>query len=105
MAQDPDREEDERYRDVVLTSHALDMVALFDSSTVDAEMEADVIRGVLDTNGIPSLVTRPGPYPALGFQVLVPRGKVMQAQRLLEEARTAGPEAAAEAEQDSEESR
>ncbi len=102
MAQDLDREADERYEDVVLTSHALDMVPLFDSSTVDAEMEADVIRGVLDTNGIPSLVTRPGPYPLLGFQVLVPRGKVMLAQQLLKEALTAGPEAAAEAEQDSE---
>jgi hypothetical protein len=104
MAQNLDREKDERNQDVVLTSHALDMVALFDSTTVDAEMEADVIRGVLDTNGIPSLVTRPGPYPALGFQVLVPRGKLMLAQQLLEEARTAGPEAATEAELDSEKS-
>lgn len=94
-----------RNQDVVLTSHALDMVVLFDSATVDAEMEADVIRGLLDTNGIPSLVTRPGPCPPFGFQVLVPRGKVVQARRLLEEARTAGPEAAVEAELDSEESR
>ena len=105
MAQDLDPEEEDRNQDVALTSHALDMVALFDSSTLDAEMEADVIRGVLDTNGIPSLVTRPGPYPSLGFQVLVPRGKVMQAQQSLEEARTAGSEAATEAEQDSEESK
>ena len=103
MAQDLDRDEEDRNQDVASTSHALDMVALFDSSIVDAEMEADVIRGVLDTNGIPSLVTRAGPYPSLGFRVLVPRGKVMQAQRLLEEARKAGPEAATEAEQDSEE--
>jgi hypothetical protein len=104
MGQNLDREKDERNQDVALTSHALDMVALFDSSTVDAEMEADVIRGVLDTNGIPSLVTRPGPCPPFGFQVLVPRGKVVQAQRLLEEARKAGPEAAAEAELNSEQS-
>ena len=104
MARNPDREKDERNQDVALTSHALDMVALFDSSTVTAEVEADVIRGVLDADGIPSLVKRPGPYPALGFQVLVPRGKVLQAQRLLEEARTAGPEAANEAELDSEKS-
>ena len=105
MAQNLNREKDERNEDVTLTSHALDMVALFDSSTVDAEMEADVIRGVLDTSGIPSLVNRPGPYPALGFQVLVPRGKVLQAQQLLEEARAAGPEAATEAELESEEPR
>ncbi len=104
MAQDLDREEDERNQDVGSTSHALDMVPLFDSSNVDAEVEADVIRGVLDTNGIPSLMTRPGPYPVLGFQVMVPRGKVMEAQQLLEEARAAGPEAAIEAELDSEKS-
>lgn len=97
MAQDPDRDEDDRDQDQVLTSHALDMVALYDSSTVDAEMEADVIRGVLDSSGIPSLLKRAGPFP-LAFQVLVPRGKVQEARRLLDEARAAGPEAAAEAE-------
>ena len=97
MAQDPDQDEDERDEDRILTSHALDMIALYDSSTVDAEMEADVIRGVLDSSGIPSLVKRPGPFP-LEFQVLVPRGRLQEAQRLLEEARAAGPEAAAEAE-------
>ncbi len=86
-----------------MSSHALDMVALYDSSTVDAEMEADVIRGLLDTNGIPSVLRRAGPYPSLGFQVLVPRGKLREAQRLVEEAQAAGPEAAAEAEAASEE--
>jgi hypothetical protein len=97
MAQDPDQDEDERDLDQILTSRALDMVALYDSSTVDAEMEADMIRGVLDSSGIPSLVKRAGPFP-LAFQVLVPRGKLQEAQRLVEEARAAGPEAAAEAE-------
>lgn len=97
MAQDPDQDEDERDQEQILTSHALDMVALYDSSTVDAEMEADVIRGVLDSSGIPSLLKRAGPFP-LAFQVLVPRGKVQEARRLLDEARAAGPEAAAEAE-------
>jgi hypothetical protein len=97
MAQDPDQDEDEREQDQILSSHALDMVALYDSSTVDAEMEADMIRGVLDSSGIPSLVKRAGPFP-LAFQVLVPRGKLQEARRLLDEARAAGPEAAAEAE-------
>jgi hypothetical protein len=102
MAQDPERDEDEQDPEQILTSHALDMVPLYDSSTVDAEMEADVIRGVLDSNGIPSLVKRAGPFP-LYFQVLVPRGKVGDAKRLLDEARAAGPEAAAEAERATEE--
>lgn len=100
MAQDPD----ERDQDQPSSSHALDIVALYDSSTVDAEMEADVIRGLLDTNGIPSVLRRAGPYPSLGFQVLVPRGKLREAQQLVEEAQAAGPEAAAEAEAASEES-
>jgi len=99
MAQDPE----ERDQDQPLTSHALDMVALFDSSTVDAEMEADVIRGVLDTNGIPSLVRRATGIPSFGFQVLVPRGRVHEAQQLIADAQAAGPEAAAEAEAASEE--
>ena len=97
MAQDPDQDDDERDQDQILGSHALDMVALYDSSTVDAEMEADVIRGVLDSSGIPSLVKRAGPFP-LAFQVLVPRGRLQEARQLLDEARAAGPEAAAEAE-------
>jgi hypothetical protein len=104
MVQDPDheQEEDEPNYDPALTSHALDMVPLYDSTTVDAELEADVIRGVLDSGGIPSLLKRGGPFP-LYFQVLVPRGKVQEAQRLLDEARAAGPDAAAEAERATEE--
>ena len=105
MAQDPERDEEERDRDQdqLLTSHALDMVTLWESSTIDAGSEADMIRGVLDSNGIPSLVIGAPLYPNLGFQVQVPRGKHKEAQRLLEEAQAAGPEAAAEAEAASEE--
>lgn len=88
-----------------MSSHALDLVPLYDSLTVDAEVEADMIRGVLDSNGIPSLVRGAGPYPSLGFQVLVPRGKVQEAKQLIAEALAAGPDAAAEAEAASEESK
>ena len=41
--------------------------------------------------------------PSLEFQVLVPREKAEEAERLLREARAAGPAAAAEAEAASEE--
>jgi hypothetical protein len=96
MAQDPECNDEERDQDQLLTSHALDMVPLWDSSNIDAEVEADMIRGVLDSNGIPTLMMGgTSQFPNLGFQVLVPRGKVMEAQRLIEEARKAGPEAAA----------
>ena len=43
------------------------------------------------------------PLTAVGYQVLVPRGKVMEAQRLIREAKAAGPEAAAAGELVSEE--
>jgi hypothetical protein len=103
MAQDPERDDEERDRYQLLTSHALDMVTLWESSTIDAEVEADMIRGVLDSNGIPTLLMGAPQYPNLGFQVQVPRGKFKEAQRLIEEAQAAGPKAAAEAEAASEE--
>jgi len=103
MAQDPERNDEERDQDQLLTSHALDMVALWDSSAIDSEVEADMIRGVLDSNGIPTLLVGASQYPNLGFQVMVPRGKVVEAQRLIEEAKAAGPEAAAAGELASEE--
>ena len=103
MAQDPEDLDDlDRDQDQILTSHALDMVTLFSSATVTAEMEADMIRGLLETNGIPALVVRAAQYPVLGFQVKVPRGKVGEAERLIAEAQEAGPEAAAQAEAESE---
>jgi len=90
MAQDPDQ-------DVLLSGHALDMVTL-PGGSVSSEMEADMIRGVLDANGIPSLLVSGPLYPNLGFEVKVPRGRVMEAEAFVAEARAAGPEAAAEAE-------
>jgi hypothetical protein len=103
MAQDPERKDEERDQDQLLTSHALDMVALWDSSNIDSEVEADMIRGVLDSGGIPSLLVSGPEFPNLGFQVMVPRGKIMEAQRLIQEAKAAGPEAAAAGELASEE--
>jgi hypothetical protein len=104
MAQDP--EEDEQPNEgSVNTSHELDMVALYSSSTVDAGVEADIIRGILDSNGIPSLKSRAMGIPSLGFEVLVQRERFQDAERLIEEARDAGPSAALDAERASEEDR
>jgi hypothetical protein len=93
MAQDPESEQEQ-----VDPSHDLDMVPLFTSQTVDAEMEADVIRGILESNGIPSVLQRAAQYPNLGFELRVPRAFAEEAGRLIAEQRAAGPEAAAEAE-------
>jgi hypothetical protein len=105
MAQDPDREdreEEQQGQDELLTSHALDMVMLWSSGTVSAEVEADMIRGVLESNGIPVMVVGASQYPNLGFEVRVPRGKVKEAEALIEQAVAAGPDAATEAEAESE---
>ena len=104
MAQDPEREEEQQDAEVVLTSHALDMVTLWnsDAGTVTAEIESDMIRGVLESNGIPVMVVGASQYPNLGFEVKVPRGKVKEAEELLDQAEASGPDAATEAEAESE---
>ena len=103
MAQDPEREEQQQPgSDTLLTSHALDMVTLWRSEGVSSEIEAEMIRGVLESGGIPALVMGASQYPNLGFEVKVPRGKVKEAEELLDQAEASGPEAAVEAEAESE---
>lgn len=102
MAQDPE-EEQPGGESSVNTSHDLDMVSLYRSTTVDAEIEADIISGILDSHNIPTLKSRAMGYPSLGFEVLVPRERLRDAERLIEEAKAAGPAAALEAEQATEE--
>jgi hypothetical protein len=94
MAQDSGQDE-------TLNTHALDMVTL-PGGSVSSEMEADMIRGVLEASGIPSLTNAAAQYPNLGFEVKVPRGRLVEAEHLLAEARAAGPAAADEAEAQSE---
>lgn len=101
MAQDAGENENERHPDVLRNTHALDMVTL-PQGTVSTEYEADTIRGVLDANGIPSLMVMAAQYPVLGFEIRVPRGKLMEAERVVREALAAGPAAAAEAEAETE---
>ncbi len=99
MAQDPERDEEQPEGEAVDTSHELDMVPIYSSQTVDAEIEADVIRGILESNGVPCVVSGPNTqYPVFLTRVLVPRACVEEAQRLIAEAQAAGPDAAAEAE-------
>ena len=95
MAQDPSRD--------VNPSHDLDMVVLFSSSNTDAEMECTAIHSMLEAEGIASMVVGASTIPVLEFQVQVPKAQVEEAQRILEEARAAGPDAAAEAEASGEE--
>ena len=106
MAQDPEREEERPVgqpgEDVLLTTHALDMVTMWSSSGTSAEMEADMIRGVLESNDIPVMVVGAAQLPNFGYEVKVPRGRVLEAEELIAAAQEGGPEAAAEAEADGE---
>lgn len=103
MAQDPDRDEEQPDEGSVDPSAALDMVTLFSSSAIDAEMEANNIHGMLQASGISSAIVGTSVMPVFEFQVQVPREDFEEAERLVAEARAAGPEAAAEAEAASEE--
>lgn len=100
MAQDP--EEEGLGGGKLDKSHDLDMVSLFESNAVDAEAEAEVIRGLLESNGIPVNIVTGGPVPPVGWMIQVPRKRLEEARRLIEEARATGPEGAAEAEASSE---
>lgn len=100
MAQDP--EEEGLGREPLDISHDLDMITLYESSAVDADAEAEVIRGLLESNGIPATIVTGGPVPPVGWIVQVPRKRVDEARRLIEEAQATGPEGAAEAEASSE---
>jgi hypothetical protein len=103
MAQDPERDEEQPDEGSVDPSSALDMVTLFSSSAIDAEMEANNINGMLQASGIRSAIVGTSTLPVFAFQVQVPRENFEEAERLIEEARAAGPEAAAEAEAASDE--
>ncbi|HKE26731.1 MAG TPA: hypothetical protein VKB88_30470 [Bryobacteraceae bacterium] len=103
MAQDP--EEEWRGGETIDTSHELDMVVIYESNTIDAEAEAEVIRGLLESNGIPANIVGPGTIVPAGFIVQVPRSRVEEARKLIDEARDAGPQGAADAEASTEDER
>jgi hypothetical protein len=79
-----------------------EMVTLFSSSAHDAEMEANNVHALLEASGVPSVVIGPAVLPVVEFQVQVPRTHLEEARKVVGEAEEAGPEAAAEAEADSE---
>ena len=102
MAQDPEGQDDRRESGEPNLSHDFDMVQLFQSQAVDAELDADNIRGVLEANNIPSVVAANELYPNLGVEIKVARADLDRARAVVAEALAAGPDAAAEAEAESE---
>lgn len=78
--------------------HDLDPVTIFSSQNHDAEMEATALHTLLEANGIESAVVGSPTIPSVEFQVQVPRAQLEEAERVMAEAREAGPAAAEEAE-------
>jgi hypothetical protein len=97
MAQDPEHEEEQP--ESIDPSHGLDMVPFYFSQTIEAASEAEIIKGILEANGVPTVMTNEAPgFPNLGYILSVPRDRLEEARRVIAEQRAAGPEAAAEAE-------
>ena len=82
--------------------HDMDLVTVFSSMNHDAEMEAIALHSLLDANGIDSVVVGSTTIPAVEFQVQVAQSQAGEAERIMAEAKAAGPEAAVEAEQEGE---
>jgi len=87
------------------SSHALDLVTVFEESGTTAEMEALEIQAVLEAAGIRVVLTNEGPFPNLPWTVRVPQADAAQALEVIEEAKKAGPKAAEEAEAEQERSK
>jgi hypothetical protein len=83
-------------------SPGLDMVPVFASDAAEAEMLAMGIRSILEACDIPSVVTSGSMFPSLPYEVRVPKNRLEEARRAIEEAQEAGPAAAEEAERESE---
>jgi hypothetical protein len=83
-------------------SDGLDLVTIFKSSEVNAQMEAQIIRGVLEAGGVPAFIGGDPRLPYFPFMVRVPKDRREDAERLIAESQAAGPQAADEAERASE---
>jgi hypothetical protein len=68
----------------------------------DGRPDAVNIRGVLESNGIQWVTVDNELYPILGVEIRVARADLERAQAVIAEALAAGPEAAAEAEAETE---
>ncbi|MCU1335965.1 MAG: hypothetical protein JWO19_1546 [Bryobacterales bacterium] len=90
MQEDKRRKED--------SSHALDLVTVFEETGTTAEMEALGIQAVLEAEGIPVVLGGETSFPSLPWSVHVPKAEAARALQVIEDAKKAGPRAAAEAE-------
>ncbi len=83
-------------------SHDLDLVTVFVSDAPEAELLATQIRSILDAQEIPSVLVSGTMFPSLPYEVRVPQDRLEDARNAIAAAEEAGPEAAEEAERQSE---
>ena len=79
-------------------SEDLDLVTVFDSEAHTSQIEAQVIRGILEAGGISAIIVGNTTLPQFPFEVRVPRAQMEEALRLIAESEAAGPRGAEEAE-------
>ena len=83
-------------------SHDLDLVAVFSSQALDAELEVQAIRGILEANGIPAVIVGSVQIPVVPVEVRIPRSRLEDARQALAQATESGPSAAEEEERETE---
>ena len=80
------------------------MATIFRSSDHTAEIEAEMIMGMLESNGVKALLKGNDVLPgAHDVEIMVPESQQALAEQLIAEAKRSGPAAAEEAERASEE--
>ena len=84
------------------TSETLDLTTVFRSDAHNAEMEALAVLVLLESSGIPAVLVGAPQYPVLPVEIRVPRLHAVDAERIIEESRRAGPAAAEEGEREAE---
>jgi hypothetical protein len=101
IADNPLDDEDGDEEDVD-DSPELDLETIYSAEGTTAEMEAVGVKALLESNGIEAVMVGNSVLPMLAFEVRVARDQVERARRIMSDAETSGPAAAAEAELESE---
>lgn len=83
-------------------SESLDLETVFRAQDNMAGFEALDIKNLLESNGVAAVMVGDAVLPNLGFEVRVAREHAAAARELIAEAQAAGPEAAEEAELETE---
>ena len=87
------------------SSHALDLVTVFEEAGTTAEMEALEIQALLKAAGIRVVLGSEASFPNLPWSVRVPKADAARALQVIDDAKKAGPRAAEEAEAEQERSK